>query len=474
MLLSYLKVGFIGFGGGSALIPVIEKEVVKSKKLLQESEYHDHVIVSNITPGTLPVKLAAAGGYRICGWPGMLLAAIAVSIPGVLGTVLILSALSLLDLSILRHIEMLAVGIAVFIIFLLITYIQKVMNQCKQEGTLTLAVIIMLAVALLTGGKEFYTLIGLQVRPIFDLSTINILILAFFIIFYTCGDRSPKRTAIATALSLLFLLLAAKRSPITPSWVLPLQELVMLALAARSVYSSYKAANVSGQASRAHSNGLLMQLFCWVLFLLTANLPMLFFIPGSSAYLIQGLLSSVMSFGGGEAYLTVADGIFVSGGMVTSDVFYSQLLPVANALPGPILSKILAGVGYYFGFSKGGTVEIGYLVALSGYAASLASTCFVFFLVLHLYHRTEQLPAFQVLKKWMLPIICGLLISTMLSMLTENISICSDAGVSPLIVLLIMCSIYGIAWFLHTKFRLHDILLILFCGGLSWFALFLL
>ena len=39
LLASMLKVGIIGFGGGNALIPVIQQEVVKEKKLITKEEY---------------------------------------------------------------------------------------------------------------------------------------------------------------------------------------------------------------------------------------------------------------------------------------------------------------------------------------------------------------------------------------------------------------------------------------------------
>ena len=54
-------------------------------------------------------------------------------------------------------------------------------------------------------------------------------------------------------------------------------------------------------------------------------------------------LIGMAGFGGGDAYLTIADGLFVQSGMVTDDYFYSQLIPVTNVLPGSILCKILAG-----------------------------------------------------------------------------------------------------------------------------------
>ena len=43
LLMSMLKVGCIGFGGGNALIPVIEKEIVKEQKLVSQEEYNKFV-----------------------------------------------------------------------------------------------------------------------------------------------------------------------------------------------------------------------------------------------------------------------------------------------------------------------------------------------------------------------------------------------------------------------------------------------
>jgi len=118
LLSSFLKIGLIGFGGGSALIPIIEDEIVTKKKLLKEEDYNDHVIVSNITPGTLPVKLAAAAGRNIFGMPGMLGATIMMSLPGVGFTVLLVSLLSQLGGNVITQIKFASVGISVFIIML--------------------------------------------------------------------------------------------------------------------------------------------------------------------------------------------------------------------------------------------------------------------------------------------------------------------------------------------------------------------
>ena len=70
LLFTMFKIGCIGFGGGTALVPVIESEVVYEKKLIDKDEYTKDVVVANITPGALPVEVAAGVGRKVCGIPG--------------------------------------------------------------------------------------------------------------------------------------------------------------------------------------------------------------------------------------------------------------------------------------------------------------------------------------------------------------------------------------------------------------------
>lgn len=67
MTATMLKIGFIGFGGGSALIPVIEEEVVEKDKIVSEEEFNDDVMIASITPGALPVEVATGIGRQSSG-----------------------------------------------------------------------------------------------------------------------------------------------------------------------------------------------------------------------------------------------------------------------------------------------------------------------------------------------------------------------------------------------------------------------
>lgn len=170
----------------------------------------------------------------------------------------------------------------------------------------------------------------------------------------------------------------------------------------------------------------LREAFIWLAFALLFALPALMMLPGSSSFFGEGFLSSLLSFGG-DAYLTIADGLFVQGGTVAAADFYGQLVPVANALPGSILCKILTGIGYLAGFRMGGT-SAGLILALAGFAVSVAASGLIFGLVARLLRTFHDVPVFRQISLWVRPIISGLLLNVALSMLRTNLEI--GAGLS--------------------------------------------
>lgn len=82
LFFSMMKIGCIGFGGGNALIPVIQKVIVDEKKIVDQNEYEEDVVVASITPGALPVEIAGGIGRRLFGWKGLLSGSGGMSFPG--------------------------------------------------------------------------------------------------------------------------------------------------------------------------------------------------------------------------------------------------------------------------------------------------------------------------------------------------------------------------------------------------------
>ena len=89
LYLTFLKIGTFAFGGGLAVLAMIEKEVVQNHGWLTKSQYTELVSISEMTPGPIAINSATFVGAQIAGIPGAIIAtAGVVSMSLVLMTVL--------------------------------------------------------------------------------------------------------------------------------------------------------------------------------------------------------------------------------------------------------------------------------------------------------------------------------------------------------------------------------------------------
>ncbi len=441
---------------------------------ITDDEYINHTVVSNITPGALPVKLGALIGFDIAGIPGMMAGSLMTSIPGVFIMLGLLSCITFLSEGVLNKIEYASVGISAFIIFLLIRYMIKVMEDSGQNRFLVPAVLLMAGTALFTGGKEFrHLLIALGIRnvftdsvPIFDISTVDILILVFFVIFFTNGKRRPVRIAAALLVSVFYVLIFGKSHFLDFGIGNTLFKLGILLMAGVVTVIDAKSDSIGNGKMKIDLKGAVWKSLPYlVLCIIFFVLCVVFANHDITYYMINGALSTVTSFGGGEAYLTVADGIFVSEGVVSTTEFYGQILPIANALPGSILVKILAGIGFSIGSQY--SLLQGWLIGLFGLVLATAVSCIACVFIQAVYQAFSQLNIFKTLKLWILPVICGLLLSTITSMTTEMFRIYAGGGLSVPVIFAFVAVIYALIFVLHHRFHLHDVLQILIAATIS-------
>ncbi len=85
----FFKVGLFSFGGGYAILPLMQHEVVDVNKWISFKEFMDIVAVSQITPGPISINLATHVGYRIGGTIGSTIATISVVLPSIIIMVII-------------------------------------------------------------------------------------------------------------------------------------------------------------------------------------------------------------------------------------------------------------------------------------------------------------------------------------------------------------------------------------------------
>ena len=90
LFVSYLKIGFFGFGGGYAMLSLIQNEVVVQHAWMSNAEFADIVAVSQMTPGPIAINSATYVGYTVgcqagtgcwCGILGSVIATFAVCLP---------------------------------------------------------------------------------------------------------------------------------------------------------------------------------------------------------------------------------------------------------------------------------------------------------------------------------------------------------------------------------------------------------
>lgn len=429
LLRSIALIGTIGFGGGSALIPIFERELVYRRKILNESQFIRHTVVANITPGALPVKLAASAGLATGGWLTALIAAFVIALPGVLGTVGLIALSKNLGPSAIQAISYASVGITAFIVVLLIGYIVKV--HAKAGLLLRRFILITTISALLTG-----------LKPMVDLI--------------------ERIAGVDVGLDLFVL------SPV----VLILGSLLLIVVFSLPQLGRSSPNPQLGSSSESGSTRPAMKAcFGFVVLTVLSFVVALLLVPNGFriGYLIA--LSSITSFGGGEAYIAVADAFFVQPAHVGTEVFYTQLVPVANALPGPILVKVAAGLGYLVGVEFGAPTA--WALAAVGAVVAISACCVIAMPVLGAYSAFSKNGIVVNISRYILPVICGLLISVSATMLGVAADVGVGAGIDPFVLILVLIAAIASMTLLHLRNLVSDLLMLLVAGGVSLAVLWL-
>lgn len=81
---TFFKIGLFTFGGGYAMIPLLQAELVKKKKWVNEEEIMDYYSIGQCTPGIIAVNVATFIGYNLKKIPGAIVATLGITAPSVI------------------------------------------------------------------------------------------------------------------------------------------------------------------------------------------------------------------------------------------------------------------------------------------------------------------------------------------------------------------------------------------------------
>ena len=161
LFLIFFKIGAFTFGGGYAMIPIIQKEIAEKRKWVTDGDILDIVTIAESTPGAIAINTSTFVGYKIAGFWGAVLATFGAVLP----SFLIITVISYLlrNFSSYRGVRYAFFGIRAGIIGLMI---KSLVSMYKQLPKGVLVYIFMAAAFILvtfTNVNVIYILIGAAV-----------------------------------------------------------------------------------------------------------------------------------------------------------------------------------------------------------------------------------------------------------------------------------------------------------------------
>ncbi|MCD7971883.1 MAG: chromate transporter [Candidatus Azobacteroides sp.] len=142
--LTFFKIGLFTFGGGYAMISLIEREIVEKKKWITREEFLDLLAVSQSAPGVMSVNVSIFVGYKLKGNTGSIFCALGTILPSFIIILLIAMFFSYFKEN--EVVERIFKGIRPAIVALIAV---PVINMAKAAGISYRTAIIPIAAALL-------------------------------------------------------------------------------------------------------------------------------------------------------------------------------------------------------------------------------------------------------------------------------------------------------------------------------------
>ena len=130
LFLTMLKIGLFTFGGGYAMIALLENEFVAKKKWIEKDEFLDVAAIAESTPGPIAINAATYIGFKNAGIVGSIIATLGICIP----SFVIIYAISLffdafLSLTLVAYAFK---GIQICVVYLILSAGLKMLKQMKK------------------------------------------------------------------------------------------------------------------------------------------------------------------------------------------------------------------------------------------------------------------------------------------------------------------------------------------------------
>lgn len=181
LFLTFAKIGLFTFGGGYAMIAMIENTCVERKKWISHDEMMNVTVIAESTPGPIAINCATFTGYKKAGFPGAVAATLGIIVPSFVIVYLISMFLDhFLEVAIIANaFKGIKIAVGILILDAAITMIKKMPKKKLPKTIMVCSCIVMLCINLFT----------------WNFSSISLMLIAAVVsltIFVLSGARSEE------------------------------------------------------------------------------------------------------------------------------------------------------------------------------------------------------------------------------------------------------------------------------------------
>lgn len=131
LFVAFFKIGLFTFGGGYAMIPLIQREVVEKKKWITDDDVLEIIAIAESTPGPIAINSATFIGFKVCGFWGSFFATLGVVLPSFLIILAISNVLK--EFSHLKPVQYAFNGIRAGVLALIIKSLYTMYKKVKKN-----------------------------------------------------------------------------------------------------------------------------------------------------------------------------------------------------------------------------------------------------------------------------------------------------------------------------------------------------
>lgn len=131
LFITFLKIGAFTFGGGYAMIPLIQKEIVEKKHWISDEDILNIIAIAESTPGPIAINSATFVGYKIAGFFGAFFSTLGVVLPSFI--IIVLISFVLKQFESIKFVQYAFFGIRVGVLSLIIKALISMYKQCPKS-----------------------------------------------------------------------------------------------------------------------------------------------------------------------------------------------------------------------------------------------------------------------------------------------------------------------------------------------------